>query len=71
MVEDEFDRVWKSVLQELEQEKKTFADENTTEEKAKAEYHAIAERRVRLGWCSPRSARRTTSPSPRTNSIAR
>ncbi len=28
---------------------KTFADENTTEEKAKAEYRAIAERRVRLG----------------------
>src|SRR5450631_3718905 len=49
MVEDEFDRVWKSVLQELENEKKTFADENTTEEKAKAEYRAIAERRVRLG----------------------
>src|SRR5450631_3025308 len=49
MVEDEFDRVWKSVLQELERESKTFADENTTEEKAKAEYRAIAERRVRLG----------------------
>jgi trigger factor len=37
------------VLQELENEKKTFADENTTEEKAKEEYRAIAERRVRLG----------------------
>jgi trigger factor len=49
MVEDEFDRVWKSVLAELENEKKTFADEGTTEEKAKAEYRAIAERRVRLG----------------------
>ena len=49
MVEDEFDRVWKSVLQELERESKSFADENTTEEKAKAEYRAIAERRVRLG----------------------
>ncbi|MFZ0844536.1 MAG: trigger factor [Pseudolabrys sp.] len=49
LVEDEFDRVWKSVLQELENEKKTFADEDTTEEKAKAEYRAIAERRVRLG----------------------
>ena len=49
MVEDEFDRVWKSVLQELEQEHKTFADEGTTEEKAQAEYRAIAERRVRLG----------------------
>jgi trigger factor len=49
LVEEEFDRVWKSVLQELETEKKTFADENTTEEKAKAEYRTIAERRVRLG----------------------
>lgn len=49
LVEDEFERVWKSVLSELETEKKTFADENTTEEKAKAEYRAIAERRVRLG----------------------
>jgi trigger factor len=49
LVEEEFDRVWKSVQQELENEKKTFADENTTEEKAKAEYRAIAERRVRLG----------------------
>ena len=49
LVEEEFSRVWKSVLQELENEKKTFADENTTEEKAKAEYQAIAERRVRLG----------------------
>ena len=49
LVQDEFDRVWKSVLQELETEKKTFADENTTEEKAKAEYLAISERRVRLG----------------------
>jgi trigger factor len=49
LVEEEFDRVWKSVLQELENERKTFADENTTEEKAKEEYRAIAERRVRLG----------------------
>jgi trigger factor len=49
LVEEEFDRVWKSVLSELETEHKTFADEGTTEEKAKAEYRAIAERRVRLG----------------------
>jgi trigger factor len=49
LVEDEFGRVWKSVLSELENEKKSFADEGTTEEKAKAEYRAIAERRVRLG----------------------
>ncbi len=49
LVEEEFERVWKSVLGEMENEKKTFADEDTTEEKAKAEYRAIAERRVRLG----------------------
>jgi trigger factor len=49
LVEEEFDRVWKSVLQEMENEQKTFADEDTTEEKAKAEYRAISERRVRLG----------------------
>jgi trigger factor len=49
LVEEEFDRVWKSVLSELETERKTFADEGTTEVKAKVEYRAIAERRVRLG----------------------
>ena len=49
LVEEEFERVWKSVLSELETEHKTFADEGTTDEKAKAEYRAIAERRVRLG----------------------
>ena len=49
LVEEEFDRVWKSVLSELETEGKTFTDEDTTEEKAKIEYRGIAERRVRLG----------------------
>jgi trigger factor len=49
LVEEEFERVWKSVLSELETEHKTFADEGTTEEKARAEYREISERRVRLG----------------------
>ena len=49
MVEDEFSRVWTSVTEELKSENKTFADENTTEEKASEEYRAIAARRVRLG----------------------
>jgi trigger factor len=49
LVEEEFSRVWKSVLSEMENEKKIFEDEGTTEAKAKAEYRAIAERRVRLG----------------------
>ncbi len=49
MVEEEFSRVWTSVTDELKNENKTFADENTTEDKAKDEYRAIAVRRVRLG----------------------
>ena len=49
LVNDEFDNVWKTVINDLEAQKRTFADENTTEEKAKEEYRAIAERRVRLG----------------------
>jgi trigger factor len=49
LVEDEFGRIWSQVTTELEAEKKTFADENTTEEKARDEYRKIAERRVRLG----------------------
>jgi trigger factor len=49
LAEEEFNRVWQSVQQELESEKKTFEDEGTTEEKAKVEYRAISERRVRLG----------------------
>jgi trigger factor len=49
LVEDEFGRVWSSVTSEMEAQKKTFADEDTTEEKAREEYRKIAERRVRLG----------------------
>lgn len=49
LVDDEFNRVWSSVKTEMERENKTFADENTTEEKANDEYKKIAERRVRLG----------------------
>jgi trigger factor len=49
LVEEEFDNVWRTVTSDLEAQKKTFADENTTEEAARAEYRGIAERRVRLG----------------------
>ncbi len=48
LVEEEFEQVWKTIMAEMEKEKKTFADENTTEEEAKAEYRRIADRRVRL-----------------------
>lgn len=49
LVEEEFDNVWRTVTSDLEAQKKTFADENTTEEAARTEYRGIAERRVRLG----------------------
>jgi trigger factor len=49
LVEEEFNLMWNSVKAEMESNGKTFADENTTEEAAKEEYHTIADRRVRLG----------------------
>jgi len=49
LVEEEFNLMWNSVKAEMDSSGKTFADEDTTEEKAKEEYHGIADRRVRLG----------------------
>jgi trigger factor len=49
LVEQEFNSVWSSVENDLKQQGRTFADEETTEEEARTEYRAIAERRVRLG----------------------
>jgi trigger factor len=49
LVEEEFNHVWTAVESDLKQQGRTFADEGTTEEKARADYRAIAERRVRLG----------------------
>src|SRR5215472_6378565 len=49
LVDEEFNLMWNSVKAEMESSGKTFADENTTEEKAKEEYRTIADRRVRLG----------------------
>ncbi len=49
LVEDEFNNVWKTIVDDLQEQKRSFEDEGTTEEKAKAEYRTIAERRVRLG----------------------
>ena len=49
LVEEEFNLMWNSIKAEMESTGKTFADENTTEEAAKEEYHKIADRRVRLG----------------------
>ena len=41
--------MWAGVESDLKQQGRTFADEGTTEEKAREEYRGIAERRVRLG----------------------
>lgn len=49
LVEQEFNAVWSQVEADLKNNAKTFSDENTTEEGARAEYRRIAERRVRLG----------------------
>lgn len=49
LVDGEFENIWNQAQQELAQQGKTFADENTTEDEARADYRKIAERRVRLG----------------------
>lgn len=49
LVEQEFNGLWQSVQTEMAQAKRTFEDENTTEDKAKEDYRKIADRRVRLG----------------------
>ena len=49
LVEEEFSNVWQTIESDLKQQGRSFADEGTTEEKAREDYRAIAERRVRLG----------------------
>jgi trigger factor len=49
LVEQEFENLWRATTEQMKNEGKTFADENTTEEAAKEDYRKIANRRVRLG----------------------
>jgi trigger factor len=49
LIEQEFQAVWSQVEADLKNGGRSFADEGTTEEAARAEYRRIAERRVRLG----------------------
>ena len=49
LVNQEFDSIWEQVTREQKAAGRSFGDENTTEEAARADYHKIAERRVRLG----------------------
>jgi trigger factor len=49
LVDQEFNGVWQQVEADMKRANRSFADENTTEEVARAEYRRIAARRVRLG----------------------
>ena len=49
LVSQEFESIWRQVEQEQKASGRSFAEENTTEEAARADYRRIAERRVRLG----------------------
>jgi trigger factor len=49
LVNQEFDSIWRQVEAEQQASGRSFADENTTEDAARADYRRIAERRVRLG----------------------
>ncbi len=54
LVNQEFEGIWTQVMQEQTAANRSFADENTTEEAARADYRKIAERRVRLGLAARR-----------------
>jgi trigger factor len=49
LVNQEFNSIWGQVTREQQASGRGFAEENTTEEAARADYRKIAERRVRLG----------------------
>lgn len=49
LVDNEFQAIWHQVTSDLENSKRSFEDEGSTEEKARQEYRDIAARRVRLG----------------------
>ncbi|HEY8065091.1 MAG TPA: trigger factor [Methylosinus sp.] len=49
LVSQEFDTIWNQLEAERQRSGKSFEDEATTEDAARAEYRKIAERRVRLG----------------------
>jgi trigger factor len=49
LVDEEFNNVWKTIVDDLQAQGRSFADEGTSEDAAKEEYRKIAARRVRLG----------------------
>lgn len=58
LFDQEYQNLWQTAQNEMQQQGKTFADENTTEEAEQAEYKKIANRRVRLGLLLDEIARR-------------
>ncbi len=49
LVEQEFGNIWRQVVAEQQKSGRSFEDDGSTEETARADYRRIAERRVRLG----------------------
>src|ERR1700678_1485050 len=49
LVDQEFNQIWQQVESEQKSTGRSFVEDGTTEEAARAEYRRIAERRVRLG----------------------
>ncbi|WP_336294174.1 trigger factor [Bartonella sp. CB169] len=49
LLEIEFDNIWAQVNDDLKKADRSFKDEGVTEEQAREEYRALAQRRVRLG----------------------
>ncbi len=49
LVDNEFEGIWRQLMQGLEEAGKTLEEEGKTEDEARQEYREIAERRVRLG----------------------
>jgi trigger factor len=49
LLDSEFEGIWRNVTRQLEQSKSSFEAQGTSEEKARADYRKLSERRVRLG----------------------
>ena len=49
MVKQEFENIWRQIMDDMQRTGRTFESEQTTEEQARAYYEKLAVRRVRLG----------------------
>jgi trigger factor len=63
-LEAEFETIWHQIEHDMEHAGKTWADSEQTEEDARAEYRAIAERRIRLGLLLMEIGRRNNITVP-------